>query len=336
MDSKVNKILDAFSGQSLAVVGDVMLDKYVWGSSNRISQEAPVPVVLVKKETYVPGGAANVARNVLSLGGSASIFGVIGNDIEGTQLSQCLVNDGVDTSTLLKSKSRATTVKTRVLAGNQQVVRIDREETDDVSTGERRAMLKALEEVLKSGKVCAVILEDYAKGLFSKSFMAALVELCRRYKVMSALDPHPRNPYNIKGLTFMTPNRNEAFALAGVKYVSGCGNPLQDTPLLNVASRLMHKWQPKYLLITLGAEGMALFSDDKSKPLHIPTQARQVFDVSGAGDTVMATMMLALMSGASPDVAAQIANQAAGIVVGRVGTSAIEAEVLKKTIHGGL
>ena len=131
----------------------------------------------------------------------------------------------------------------------------------------------------------------------------------------------------------MTPNRNEAFALAGVKYASGCGNPLQDAPLLNVASRLMRKWQPQYLLITLGAEGMALFSKDKSKPLHIPTQARQVFDVSGAGDTVMATMMLALMSGASPDVAAQIANQAAGIVVGRVGTSAIEIDVLKETIN---
>ena len=333
MDNKVEKILNAFSGQCLAVVGDVMLDKYVWGSSNRISQEAPVPVVLVKKETYVPGGAANVARNVLSLGGSASIFGVIGDDIEGVQLSQCLVNDGVDTCTLLKSKSRATTVKTRVLAGNQQVVRIDREETDDVSRGERRNMLKTLEAVLKSGKINAVILEDYAKGLFSKSFMEAVVELCRKYKVMSALDPHPRNPYNIKGLTFMTPNRNEAFALAGVKYASGCGNPLQDAPLLNVASRLMRKWQPQYLLITLGAEGMALFSKDKSKPLHIPTQARQVFDVSGAGDTVMATMMLALMSGASPDVAAQIANQAAGIVVGRVGTSAIEIDVLKETIN---
>ena len=332
MNKESTKIINAFCEQSLAVVGDVMLDKYIWGHSNRISQEAPVPVVLVKNETYVPGGAANVARNVLSLGGNASIFGIVGNDLEGTQLEQCLLEKGVETSTLLRSKNRGTTVKTRVLAGNQQVVRIDREETDDVSISERHIMLRTLETSIKSGKIKAVILEDYAKGLFSKSFMASLVLLCKKYNVMSALDPHPNNPYNIKGLTFMTPNRNEAFALAGVKYVPGCGNPLHDAPLLNVASRLMRSWHPQYLLITLGAEGMALFSEKMSIPLHIPTQARQVFDVSGAGDTVMATMMLSLMSGASPETAAKIANQAAGVVVGRVGTSAIEADVLKKAM----
>jgi D-beta-D-heptose 7-phosphate kinase/D-beta-D-heptose 1-phosphate adenosyltransferase len=223
-------------------------------------------------------------------------------------------------------------VKTRILAGNQQVVRVDREDTDDVSCGDRRSILKTLEAALKSGKIKAVILEDYAKGLFSKPFMGALVELCKKYKVMSALDPHPHNPFNIKGMTFMTPNRNEAFSLAGIKYSPNRGNPLQDAPLLNVASRLMRRWHPQYLLITLGANGMALFSEDMSSPLHIPTQARQVFDVSGAGDTVMATMMLALMSGAEPEVAAQIANQAAGVVVGRVGTSAIEIDVLRETL----
>ena len=330
---EMEKTIDGFARQSLAVVGDVMLDKYIWGRSNRISQEAPVPVVMVKDETCVPGGAANVARNIRSLGGDVGIYGIRGNDQEGVQLEACLANDGVRTETLLASKARATTVKTRVLAGNQQVVRIDRENTSDVSISERRRMLRALEEALKTGKTRAIILEDYAKGVFSKTFMEKIVGLGHKYNAMTALDPHPHNPFNIKGLTFMTPNRNEAFALAGIKYVSGCGNPLKDAPLLKVAERLMRLWRPKYLLITLGAEGMALFSDNGTGPLHIPTKARQVFDVSGAGDTVMATMMLALMAGAAPEMAAKIANHAAGVVVGRVGTSAIEADVLRSAVN---
>lgn len=322
------KYIERFQGQCIAVVGDVMLDKYVWGTSSRISQEAPVPVVQVKRETAVPGGAANVARNVVSLGGKVQVYGVTGHDICSDELKKCLADGGADVTSMLACKNRRTTVKTRILAGNQQVVRIDSEDTDSISISERRKILQTLTNALKNGIVKAVILEDYAKGVFCKSFMENVVRTAQSYNVMTALDPHPNNPFNVKGLTFMTPNRKEAFALAGIKYVSGCGNPLKDAPLFKVAATIMRKWKPKYLLITLGAEGMALFSEGNEVPLHIPTQARQVFDVSGAGDTVMATMMLSLLAGATPENAAAIANEAAGIVVGRVGTSAIEADVL--------
>lgn len=326
--------VDKFAHVKVAVLGDMMLDRYIWGGASRISQEAPVPVVQVRRQTSVPGGAANVARNVLSLGAQVEVFGVMGDDSDGAELRAHLSNAGAGTDGILILGNRPTTVKTRVLAGNQQVVRIDQEQTDAISPAQRHALRKNLEKSLDERHIDALILEDYAKGVFGKDFMQGIVNYAASKGIITTLDPHPNNAYNVKGLTLMTPNRREAFALAGVKYVPGNGDPRTDKALLKVGGIIRRKWHPKYLLVTLGAGGMALFCDDAPVPLHIPTKARQVFDVSGAGDTVMATMVLALMSGAPVEDAAKIANYAAGVVVGLVGTAAIGATVLKDAIAG--
>lgn len=325
------KYIDNFNGQHLAVLGDLMLDKYIWGGASRISQEAPVPVVHVSRENSVPGGAANVARNALSLGGRVELFGITGSDFDGNELKAQLENNGADVSGVIAVNDRPTTVKTRVLANNQQVVRIDYEKTDSISSAVRRKMRMKLEKAVQGG-MKALILEDYAKGIFSRDFMQNIVNYANEYGVITTLDPHPNNAFNVKGLFLMTPNRREAFALAGMKYVPGIGNPLKDKALHKVANVIRKLWGPRHLLVTLGAEGMALFSEGAAVPVHIPTKARQVFDVSGAGDTVMATMVMALLAGADVVNAAQIANHAAGVVVGMIGTAAIEKDVLKAAI----
>ena len=324
--------LDGFAKQKVLVVGDVMLDRYVWGSAKRISPEAPVPVVRVNRRNAVPGGAANVAGNIKSLGGGAEIIGVLGDDADGIELQRLLESAGVGTAGLMRLSGRETTVKTRVIAGTQHVVRIDSEDSTALSSHGRRMLRSRIEEEIASGKVGALILEDYAKGLFGKDFMQAIVNCARQHGVITMLDPHPTDSFNVKGLTLMTPNRLEAFALAGVKYVSGSGKPEEDSALLKVAAAIKPHWHPEYLLVTLGAQGMALFSGDFKTPEHIPTRARQVFDVSGAGDTVMATMTLSMLSGASAYDAARIANYAAGVVVGIVGTACIEADVLRAAL----
>ena len=321
--------LDAFPKQRVLVIGDVMLDRYVWGSANRISPEAPVPVVRINRRNAVLGGAANVAGNVMSLGGNADIIGVVGDDSDGKELVQYLKNAGIGISDMLCLCGRTTTVKTRVIAGTQHVVRIDSEESESITSYDRRLLRKRIEELITSGTIGSVILEDYAKGLFGKGFMQSIVTCARKHGVMTMLDPHPTDAFNVKGLTLMTPNRSEAFALAGVKYVSGSGEPGKDPALLKVAGIIKRLWHPEYLLVTLGAQGMALFSGDFTNPQHIPTRARQVFDVSGAGDTVMATMTLAMLSGANAIDAARIANYAAGVVVGIVGTACIGVDALR-------
>ncbi len=328
--SKLSAYLSEFPRFRIAVLGDLMLDRYIWGNATRISQEAPVPVVEVHRCTAVPGGGANVARNVLSLGGAAQAVGCIGCDQEGEELRTLLQQAGVDISALLTDPERPTTVKTRVLAGNQQVVRIDSENTAELTDILRQKLLLSLQQELHSGNIQALILEDYAKGVFNHSFMQAICDCARSAAVFTTLDPHPSHLFSVQGLKLMTPNRAEAFTLAGIPFQPNQGQPLQDQALLKVGATLMDIWQPELLLITLGAEGMALFRRDTTLPYHIPTEARQVFDVSGAGDTVMATMTMALLAGAAPEEAAQIANAAAGLVVGYVGTAAISAQALQE------
>ena len=318
-----------FAGLNVAVLGDLMLDRYTWGEATRISQEAPVPVVLVNRDTVVPGGAANVVRNVLSLHANAMAAGMVGDDMDGRLLLQLLNDACADTAAVPMLAGATTTVKTRILAGNQQVVRIDREQPGQVTPQLRRQVLSRLEQLLAAGGVGALIMEDYAKGLFDREFMSEATAMAAKYGVFATLDPHPANIFNVPGLRLMTPNRMEAFKLAGMDYVPSDGTlPLEDKALREVSERLMELWGPELLLVTLGADGMMLVDRSGNAPVHIPTQARQVFDVSGAGDTVMATMTLALLAGAEPAEAAAIANHAAGIVVGYIGTRAIGAEEL--------
>ena len=330
---KLKDTVGKFHGFKVAVVGDLMLDKYIFGQSTRISQEAPVPVVRVTEERSVPGGAANVARNVVSLGATAEVFGAVADDLDGDLLLRHLQDAGINTDGVGRFDDRHTTVKTRVLAGGQQVVRVDHEVTADYSQRLHRQILKKLEARLAAGALDAVILEDYAKGLFTPAFMEKVVALARKYNVMSALDPHSDHPFNVKGISIMTPNRSEAYALARQRLEpkpQGNGR----AALLTVGKRLLSQWGLEHLLITLGAGGMALFEKDSPADfMVIPTVAKQVFDVSGAGDTVMASIVLALLSGVSTVEACHISNVAAGVVVGRIGTSAIEAEVLEKELE---
>lgn len=335
MAQTLTEILSAIPKCRIGVLGDLMLDKYFFGQATRISQEAPVPVVLVQRENSVPGGAANVARNVLSLKGNVSVFGCMAEDEDGRVLLQLLKDAGADTDGIIVLPQGHTTVKTRILAGNQQVVRVDREIPEEITDEVRKALLDRLEVALQGHKLDALVMEDYAKGIFTREFMGEVVELAKRYGVICTLDPHPLHAYDVKGITLMTPNRLEAFALAGERYVAGIGDPMNDAPLRKVGGMLLDKWSADLMLITLGAEGMALFPrEDSSNLLVIPTRARQVFDVSGAGDTVMATMTLAMATGATPAQSAALANFAAGIVVGYVGTRAIDADELRDVLQG--
>lgn len=320
----LSALVSRFRQFRVAVVGDIMLDRYLWGRASRISQEAPVPVVVVERETESPGGAANVVRNVLTLGAQAVAFGIVGDDPRANVLLSLLQASGADTSGLLTVKGRPTTAKTRVIAGNQQVVRIDREETSPVAVEVQAQIEAKLRDAIRAGRVQAIIFEDYAKGLLTRELLQRVTDCAREHGVMVTLDPHPSHPFNIRGLHMMTPNRAEAFGLAGMYYQRGVFPIENDAPLLEVSTRLRRNWGVDCLLVTLGAGGMALFTEG-APPLHIPTRAREVFDVSGAGDTVAAAYTLALLAGASPADAATIANHAAGVVVGKIGTVPIAA-----------
>jgi D-glycero-beta-D-manno-heptose-7-phosphate kinase len=331
-ESRLIPYVSRFKGCRVGVMGDLMLDRYIWGAATRISQEAPVPVVQVRRESASPGGAANVVRNLVSLGAHAMAFGVIGTDRHAETLQGLLTAAGADLSGVVTAPERETTVKTRVIAGSQQVVRIDREVTAPISTACRDDLLGRLETALKAGALAALILEDYAKGVLDPAMTRQIVTMCRRHGVFVTLDPHPLNHFNVNGFRLMTPNRSEAFALAGVPYQPTRLPLASDVALMGVGRRLAELWGPDLLLVTLGGSGMALFVGD-SPPLHIPTRARQVFDVSGAGDTVMAVFVLGLLAGASPEEAARVANQAAGVVVGKVGTAAVTAAELEAELR---
>ena len=331
--SNLPNYIKKFSQLEIAVIGDLMLDKYIFGSATRISQEAPVPVVCVDSEKSVPGGAANVALNVLSLHAKAHVFGVIGEDAAGEELTVLLKKAGAETDGIMKVPDRATTVKTRIIASRQQVVRVDRENVTDLSKSLQQKILESLKARLETSKLHAIIMEDYAKGVFTPDFMEAIANLAKKYTVPLMLDPHPTHPFDVKGICMMTPNRQEAFALVKMPFSKETGNPLTDQPLLDVGKILKKRWACDIPVITLGGEGMLIFLEKDSEPIHIPTRAKKVFDVSGAGDTVMAAMTLALLAGATPSDAAQIANYAAGIVVGIVGTAAIDYDALLSEIE---
>jgi D-glycero-beta-D-manno-heptose-7-phosphate kinase len=331
-ESELLPYVARFRGRRVGVVGDLMLDRYIWGAATRISQEAPVPVVQVRRESATPGGAANVVRNLVSLGARACAFGVMGDDRHAETLRGLLAATGADLAGVVTAADRQTTVKTRVIAGSQQVVRIDREVTSPIPAGCRAELLAQIERSLAAGALEAVILEDYAKGVLDQAMTREIVALCQRHGVFVTLDPHPLNPFNVKGLRLMTPNRSEAFALAGMPYQAPRLPLATDAALAAVGARLGELWGAELLLVTLGGNGMALFADG-SPVLHIPTRARQVFDVSGAGDTVMAVFVLSLLVGATPEEAARLSNQAGGIVVGKVGTAAVTTAELETALR---
>lgn len=331
-NSNLEKILERFPECRIAVIGDLMIDSYVWGVVERISPEAPVPVVQVSKTSCCLGGAANVMRNIVTLGGKVDAFGLVGNDSNGELIRQLLREYKIDPAGVLTDFDRPSIRKERVIAGSQQLLRIDYENPAAASEELRRELLDKVKLHLASGNVHALIVEDYAKGLFSEAMTQELIDCANKYNIITVLDPNPRNPMKLHGLTAMKPNRSEAFAMAGVPPTAAHGDAAEDESLKLVADIIMKKWQVKHLLISLAAQGMALYNADGSS-MVIPTRAREVYDVSGAGDTVVATAALALASGCDARSAAELANYAAGVVVKQLGTATVSSDELRLALN---
>lgn len=302
-----------------------MLDEFIWGKVSRISPEAPVPVVQVDRETFYPGGAANVARNLREFTPQAAVFGLAGDDTAGVRLRDLLASGGIETAGLVQRPDVPTTVKTRIIARTQQVVRVDREMTRTPDDKSRKALLAALDESL--ARADGVILEDYGKGLLDAALAEEVIRRARAASCVVAVDPNPGNPLPWRGATVIKPNRHEAFAAAGIPWSEPVSDPLQDAPLLKAGEVLLKKWDAEQLLITLSEQGMLLLTRD-GQCHHTPTRAREVFDVSGAGDTAVALYTLALCAGASPVEASEIANHASGVVVGKLGTATLTPDEL--------
>ncbi len=322
---KIHNILAAASSKRVLVIGDVMLDEFVWGRVSRISPEAPVPVVEVSRETSYPGGAANVARNLAEFTRGVRVLGAIGSDAYGAQLRTLLAHENIATDCLVEVPGLPTIVKTRIIARQQQVVRVDREKRAAPSADTLAAILARVGRVLP--ETDAIIFEDYGKGLIVQALKDAVCALAAPRGVVVTVDPNPGNPLDWSGVTAIKPNRSEAFAAAGVPNGEPADDPLRDAPLLEVGRRLVERWDVGQLLVTLSEHGMILFDREKA-PYHTPTRAQEVFDVSGAGDTAISLYTLALVAGATPREAAEVANHAAGIVVGKLGTATVHAAEL--------
>lgn len=317
---RVRQLLERARRARILVVGDLMLDQFLWGRVRRISPEAPVPIVEFERESTMPGGAANVARNLTSLAARCELAGVIGRDSAGRSLRRLLRNEQVACDGLITTSQRPTSVKTRIIAHQQQVVRLDRETCEDLDSPLTVRLFKQLESLVDT--CSAVIVGDYGKGVVTQALLDTLKSRCRTRNVWLSLDPKPIHHLNLGGLSLITPNRKEAFELAGIADTARRSDPLKDASLLRVGEILLSKLQPTLLLITLGDQGMLLCRPNQP-PFHIPTVAQEVFDVSGAGDTVIASFTLAIAAGASPIEAAIFSNHAAGVVVGKVGTAVV-------------
>jgi D-beta-D-heptose 7-phosphate kinase/D-beta-D-heptose 1-phosphate adenosyltransferase len=323
--ARLRSYLEGFQKKRLLVIGDVMLDRFVWGNVSRISPEAPVPVVDVQRETSFPGGAANVARNLLPFCAHVSVCGLAGVDPAFAELSALLRDGGIDISGLFQDPDYPTIVKTRIIARSQQVVRIDRESRRPMNADLIRRMLDFMRERL--GQWDAIIIEDYGKGVVTQTLIDGLADATREHRVIITVDPNPHNPLRWRGVTVVKPNRSEAFQAAGLSEAALASPASLESAVDEVSRRLFKLWDTEMLLVTLGEQGMALLERDDA-PFFLPTRAREVFDVSGAGDTAIALFTLALSAGVSPREAAEIANHAAGVVVGKIGTATITPQEL--------
>jgi rfaE bifunctional protein kinase chain/domain len=314
------ELIGRFAGKRMLAIGDLMLDEFVWGRVSRISPEAPVPVVKVTREAYYPGGAANVARNLHEFTGTTAVAGLAGTDGPGRRLLELLHEAGIDTEGVLQDPEASTTVKTRVIARNQQVVRVDRERPAELS----REQLTRVAEHLDAAVAAAdgIVVADYGKGFLNQALADEICRLARKHGKILTVDPHPHTSLAWRGATAIKPNRIEAFSAAGLPIAEPVEPACGDQALIEAAQRLRSLWQSGSLLVTLGEQGMLLF-DGAAAPLHLPAHTHEVFDVSGAGDTAIAVFTLGLVSGATPAEAAELANRASGIVVGKFGTATV-------------
>jgi D-beta-D-heptose 7-phosphate kinase/D-beta-D-heptose 1-phosphate adenosyltransferase len=323
--SRLEELIDRFRHVRLLVIGDVVLDEYLWGDVDRVSPEAPVPVVHVDRESLVLGGAGNVVRNVVALGAGCDFSAVVGDDGAGRRVQAFLEKLGVDPRGLVAAKDRPTTRKTRVIARSQQVVRFDRETVEPIPIPDARRMLRGVESCLSSCH--GVVLEDYGKGVLSSRVLASAMRSFRERNVPVAVDPKG-SLRAYRGVALLKPNQREAEQLSGV--------PIRTrSDLSRAAARLRRRIGGGAVVVTRGREGMSLFEDD-GPGMDVHTAAREVFDVQGAGDTTIAALALALRAGASLLEAAVIANAAAGVVVGKVGTATAKPEELRQLLPAAI
>ncbi|MBW2027587.1 MAG: D-glycero-beta-D-manno-heptose-7-phosphate kinase [Deltaproteobacteria bacterium] len=315
--------IDRFRETNILVLGDVIMDEYVWGNVSRISPEAPVPVVEVKEETQMLGGAANVINNICSLGGRPLLCGVIGEDRTGEDILREIKGLGLRTDGLIKVPNRRTSIKTRVVAQNQQVVRFDRENKRDLEGGHVTRILDFIKDNIEG--LDAVIVADYGKGVVTGEVMKGIRTLIEDRDIILAVDPKTDKFEYYRGIDVITPNHHEAGAFCRIAIED-------DVSLVKAGEHMLRELDCRSVLITQGKDGMTLF-ENGGEISHISTVAKKVFDVTGAGDTVISTFCLGLASGMDLKSAALLSNFAAGIVVGEVGTSAVKTEDLLSAIY---
>lgn len=334
----LKRIINRFNKAKVLVVGDIILDEYIWGNVDRISPEAPVPVVWANKRTYVPGGAANVANNIRSLNGEVCLLGVTGKDRNTDILFSELKNRKINTKGIFIEPERHTTLKTRIIAGHQQVVRVDWEHTDPLPGDLNSRIIKFIRKNIDDFD--AIIIEDYGKGVINMHLLAELIRLAHSHKKIITVDPKEEHFQYYRGVTSITPNRRELEnAIRNLKirdttnrFKVNNDRLFTDKDIDSAARKILEYLELGSMLITLGEHGMKLL-ERSGRLTHIPTVAQEVFDVSGAGDTVISTFTLGLCCGGSLLEAAHIANFAAGIVVGKIGTAVTTKRELLERLH---
>lgn len=334
----LKEIVHKFNRANVLVIGDLILDEFIWGNVDRISPEAPVPVVWAKRRSFMPGGAANVASNIRALDGNVCLVGVVGKDTNTDILLSEIKKRKISTKGIFIEPTRHTTVKTRIIASHQQVVRVDWEHTDSLPLNLNQKIVDFINKNIADFD--AVIIEDYGKGVINTQLLERIVELCHKYKKIVTVDPKEENFLFYRGATSITPNRKELEnAVRNLKIKDKTNKfKVHNDRLFNdkeidwAAMQVLEYLSLDSILVTLGEQGMRLF-EKNGRVTNIPTVAQEVFDVSGAGDTVIASFTLALSSGATKPEAAHIANFAAGIVVGKLGTATTDRKELIEKIN---
>jgi rfaE bifunctional protein kinase chain/domain len=319
-DARMLELIHQFAGKRVLAIGDLMLDEFIWGRVSRISPEAPVPVVNVTGESYYPGGVANVARNLREFTSETSVAGITGTDARGRQLVKLIAEAGIRTDGVVEDAGATTTVKTRVIARNQQVVRVDRERKAALTAEQRAQVVRYLARAVAESD--GIVVADYGKGFLSQPLADEICRLAERHGKVLAVDPHPHTALVWNGATVIKPNRTELFLAAGRPATEPVEPVCEDAALIDAARRVVGSWRPQCLLVTLAEQGMLLVERDR-EPVHLAARAREVFDVSGAGDTAIAVLTLGLVAGGTAAEAAELANRASGIVVGKIGTATV-------------
>ena len=322
---ELTNIIDNFSQTKILVVGDLIWDEYLWGDCDRISPEAPVPIVKIYREAKMPGGAINVLKNLRSLNIDAGIMGVVGRDPNGLAIQRELRKWNLHVMQIWETSDRPTTMKTRVIARNQQVIRLDREELKPIKKNIQLRFLEVLSQEIQ--KFDAIIISDYDKGFLTKELIPEIIEMARMKKVYIAVDPKVNHFHFYRNVDLITPNEKEASEAMRLPF------PSNDQDIEEIGLQIKTQLKIKKLLLTRSHKGMTLFVDEQ-KPIYIPVVTREVYDVTGAGDTVVAIYTASMMAGAKPLQAAILANLAGGLVVGRLGVSVVTQQELKKELLG--